>query len=138
MQDDIARAENDIPWSTRHTWPTHALQVIELLRKRFVSLHKREEPHQQTGVHFIEESGPPSRYHVGRARLGYFILVTRSRRSRRLADEGTSFAIHRAQEQRKTITEMIGADRIVTLANWNKTHPSFWGSLLERFSPPGI
>lgn len=53
-----------------------------------------------------------------------------------LSDEGTSFAICLTESQRKTITAMIGEDRIVTLADWNKTRPSFWRSLLDPFVTP--
>lgn len=137
VQDDIARAETDIPWSMRDTWPTHAVQAAELLRERFVPEHKRDEPYQQTGMQLTDDPAVRQAF-IAFAAHAYDASFWRHDHAEvaSLSDEGTSFAIHLTEYQRKTITKMIGEDRIVTLAEWNKTHPSFWRSLLERFSRP--
>ena len=53
-----------------------------------------------------------------------------------LSDEGMSFAIWLTDEGRETIAELIGADRIVTLAEWRRAHPPLWRSLLSRLTTP--
>ncbi|MGO4604622.1 hypothetical protein AB4030_22075 [Terrabacter sp. 2YAF2] len=137
VQHDIAKAETDIPWSMRDTWPAEAAGAAALLRDRFVPEHKRDEPYQQTGMQLTDDHAVRQAF-ITFAAHAYDASFWRHDHAEvaSLADEGTSFAIHLTEDQRKTITEMIGDDRIVTLAEWNKTHPSFWRSLLERLSPP--
>ena len=137
VQHEMARAETDIPWSMRDTWPTQAVDAAELLRERFVPEHKREEPYLQTGAQLTADPAVREAFITFAARA-YDATFWRHDHAEvaSLSDEGTSFAIYLTESQRKTITEIIGEDRIVTLAEWNKTHPSFWRSLLDQFITP--
>jgi hypothetical protein len=121
----------------RDTWPRPAAEAAELLRERFVPEHKREEAYLQTGLQLTDDPAVRQAF-ITFAAHAYDASFWRHDHAgvASLADEGTSFAIHLTEAQRKTITEMIGEDRIVTLAEWNKTHPSFWRSLLGAFITP--
>lgn len=137
VQDEMATAETDIPWSMRDTWPMHAVHAAELLIERFVPQRRRGEPYLQSGRQPTDDPAVRDAF-ITFAAHAYDATFWRHDRAEvaSLADEGTSFAIHLTESQRQTITEMIGEDRIVTLAEWNRAHPSLWRSLLELLTTP--
>lgn len=138
VQGQMVRAATDIPWSIRDTWPKQALEAATLLRDRFVPEHQRDEPYFMSGVQSTVDPAVRDAF-ITFAAHAYDAQFWRRDHSEvaSLADEGTSFAIYLTENQRKAITEMIGEERIVTVAEWNKTHPSFWRSLLDRFRGDG-
>ncbi|WP_345509301.1 hypothetical protein, partial [Terrabacter aeriphilus] len=137
VQDEMATAETDIPWSMRDAWPPQAIHAAERLIDRFVPKHQREEPYLQTGLQPITDPAVRDAF-ITFAAHAYDATFWRTDCAEvaSLADEGTSFAIHLTESQRRTITAMIGENRIVTLAEWDNTHPSFWRSLIDLFTSP--
>lgn len=135
---DMATAQTDIPWSTRDTWPAEAVKAAARLRDRFVPEQDRQKPYMMTDVTSTEDPGTRDDF-IAVAPHAYDATFWRSDYAEvaSLADEGSCLAIWLADEDRETIAELIGADRVVALAEWNRSHPSLWRTFLAGPNTPG-
>lgn len=138
VADDMATAETDIPWAMRDTWPPEVAEAAARLRDRFVPEHQHQEPYMQTDVRSTADPAVRDDF-ITMAPHAYDATFWRSDYTQvaSLSDEGTSFAIWLTDHQRDSIAELVGADRVVTLADWRRAHPSFWRMLLDQFKTRG-
>jgi len=51
-----------------------------------------------------------------------------------LSDEGTSYLIWLTDQHRAALAEDVGADRVISLRDWRRAHPSMWRRWLNRLS----
>jgi hypothetical protein len=139
---EIGRAETDIPWAERESWPEEVVLAACRLRDRFVPLGERGEVYMRTGVQRVMDDGvladyllvAPHAYDAQFWREDFAEVAS-------LADESQSFVAWLTEEHRASVVARVGHDRVVRLAEWRAAHRSAWrrwiddlGAAMPRFS----
>lgn len=135
---DVASAETDIPWGIRDRWPAKVVEAASRLCGRFVQEGDRDDHYMQTGVravaaHQVREdfvTVAPHAYDATFWRGDHAEVAS-------LADEGSSFVIWLSNQQRAALAAVVGAERVISLSDWQLAHPSMWRRWLNRLTPPG-
>ena len=124
---DIAKAETDIPWDERESWPEDAVLAACRLRDRFVPLGERGEVYMRTGVQQVMDDEVLADY-LAVAPHAYDAQFWREDFAEvaSLADEGQAFVAWLTEEQRASVAARVGQDRVVMLAEWRAAHRPAW------------
>ena len=128
---DIAKAETDIPWDERESWPEEVVLAACRLRDRFVPLGERGEVYMRTGVQRVMDDKVLADYLVV-APHAYDAQFWREDFAEvaSLADEGQSFVAWLTEKQRASVVARVGNDRVVVLAEWRAAHRPAWRRMI--------
>lgn len=132
---EMGSAETDIPWATRDRWPAEVLEAASRLCDRFVQEGDRDDLYMQTGVRSVADrqvredfiTFAPHAHDASFRRDNCAEIAS-------LSDEGTSFVIWLTDQQRAALAEVVGADRVISLSDWRRAHPSMWRRWLNRLA----
>ena len=130
---EMGRADTDIPWSLRNDWPPEVVEAASRLCDRFVPDSRRGDTYMQTGVQSTSDpevrndfiSVAPHAYGPTFWRRDYGEVAS-------LSDEGTSCVIWLTDDQRNILADLVGADRVVSYADWRRAHPAWSRRQLHR------
>jgi hypothetical protein len=139
VAEEMAWAETDIPWELREQWPQQVTEAAGRLCNHFVPPAQHGAPYAQTGVRSVADAQiradfitfAPYAYDATFWGHDHQEVAT-------LADEGTSFVIWLTDRQRERLAQSLGADAVVSLAEWRRTHPSLWRQWLDRLPLPRL
>ncbi|HEX5533999.1 MAG TPA: hypothetical protein VFX33_09695 [Actinomycetales bacterium] len=139
VAEEMAWAETDIPWEQREQWPEQVAEAASRLRNHFVPQAEHGAPYSQTGVRSVADAQiredfitfAPYAYDATFWGPDHQEVAT-------LADEGQSFVIWLTDHQRGLLAQSLGADRVVSLAEWRRAHPSIWSQWLDRLPLPRL
>ncbi|WP_030529668.1 hypothetical protein [Phycicoccus jejuensis] len=130
---EMASAETDIPWGERGGWPADVVEAAQRLSDRFGQ--GRDDTNVQTGVRAATDSQvredfitfAPHAYDATFWREDYATVAS-------LSDAGTSFVIWLTEQQRANLTEVVHAERVISMRDWRLAHSSRWWTGLFRLS----
>ena len=125
----MEQAETDIPWHKRTEWPVEIAGAASLLRARYCQ--QQEEDYLQTGVHAVDEEARNA--FTTFAPYAYdCTLWSGERELASVNDEGISFVVALTAQEADGLRDLLGAERLVTLAEWRSRHPSALTRLWQR------
>ncbi|GAB2692605.1 hypothetical protein [Thalassiella azotivora] len=130
---DIDSAETDLPWHHVQDWPDDVRAAAERLRDRFVEVVARNSEYMQTGVRTVTDAAT-RRHFVAVAPYAYDATFWHvdGRPLAELADEGQACVLTLTDEQRTSAALQLGEERVISLADWRRAHPSLMRRLLDR------
>jgi hypothetical protein len=130
---DMASAETDIPWALRGSWPAHVAEAASRLCELFVPEAKRHDGYMQTGVRSVTDPRVRDDF-ITVAPYAYDASFWRRDKAEvaHLSDEGTACVVWLTDGQRETLAGVAGVERVVSVTDWRRVHPSWWRRRLDR------
>jgi hypothetical protein len=134
--DDGCSGETDIPWARRAEWPPEVVAAAVRLQDQFVKESKHGDEYLQTNVQSLaartvrEDFALVAPYAYDATFWGDDRTIVAS-----LSDEGTAFSVLLTGEQRNAVAGLVGDERVVSLRDWRKAHPTALRWLVALLKP---